>query len=539
MDAEDIARRLEEVRERIRRELADAEPPRIAAGLADAERPRLEEPPDPQLSGQPQLGSTPHLESANRLAVITAPVQVRSQAPVIGPLVDLLRRLARPFVQPFLDPYLDRQERFNAEVVRHLNELGSRLERRLEGLREDLRNWATDPAFLEARLDAALTDYDEVLRRRHTVLFDGLEEELWALRDIAGDLRERVDHGLHDIDVRLVERAQAVDRRFDEKDRARRAMEASLGEAMGEVLDQAAKSRATSLPEAELLETRTMMRQVLERLEAAAGDAGAGAGNGQGGTAAEPFDTPLWRQLRAWMGDEDYRAFQGQFRGDEEAIRERLVSHLEHFRDVNGPVADLGCGRGEFLDLLAGADIPAIGVEINDADVEECRSRGHEAVTADLFEWLEERPAGSLGGVFLAQVIEHLPPPDWARFVELAASRLSAGGRLVVETINPESLYALSRAYVLDPTHTRPVHPELLAFFAARAGLVDVGIRFQARVPQEARIEPIDEESFQDHQLTLEVVQELNRRVARLNRICCAPQEYALVARRPRPREGS
>lgn len=529
MDADDIARRLDEVRERIRQQLSEAEPPRIAADLPDAESPRLEERPDPPVPSEPELGTTPHLEAANRLAEITGPIEVRSQAPVVGPILNLLRRLARPFVQPFLDPYLDRQERFNAEVVRHLNELGSRLERHLDGLREDLRNWAADPAFLEARLDAALADYDEILRRRHTVLFDGLEEELWALRDAAGDLRGRIDRGVHDLEVRFVERAEAVDARFDEKDRA-------LEVTLDEVLEQAAKSRTTSLPEAELLETRTMMRQVLERLETAAA-----AGTREeptSTTGAEAFDAPLWRQLRAWMGDEDYRAFQDQFRGDEEAIRQRLREHLEHFRGVDGPVADLGCGRGEFLDLLAEAGIDAIGVEINDADVQECRSRGHEAVTADLFVWLQEREEGSLGGVFLAQVIEHLPPPDWSRFVELAASRLEPGGRLVVETINPESLYALSRAYVLDPTHTRPVHPELLAFFAARAGLVEVAVRYQARVPEEARLAPVDEAPFREHEPTLSLVQELNRRVGRINRICCAPQEYALIARRAPHGEG-
>ena len=153
-------------------------------------------------------------------------------------------------------------------------------------------------------------------------------------------------------------------------------------------------------------------------------------------------------------------------------------------RGRRGPVADLGCGRGEFLDLLAEAGVAAIGVEINAADVEECTKRGHQATVADLFEWLEEQQDDALGGIFMAQVIEHLPPAAWQRLRRARGVEAKAdGGRLVVETINPESLYAMARAYVVDPTHVRPVHPELLAFLSRRAGLHPVDVHFQSPVP--------------------------------------------------------
>ena len=106
------------------------------------------------------------------------------------------------------------------------------------------------------------------------------------------------------------------------------------------------------------------------------------------------------------------------------------------------------------------------------------------------------------------------------------------GGRLVVETINPESLFALVRAYVLDPTHTRPVHPQLLSFMAHRSGLTDIDIVYQAEVPEVAQVARVEETPFVEHASSLAVVRELNLRIDQVNEMYAAPQEYALIASR-------
>lgn len=523
MEPDEIGRRLEELREKIRRHLEEQEPPTISGDAPDVEAPELPEAEAHSPPGEPGLNSTVHLERANERAAITGPVELTSRVPLLGPLLTGLRKLARPFVQPILDPYLDRQERFNAEVVRHLNELGSRLETRLDRVFEDLRNVATDPGGLEARLESSLADYDMSLRQRFAVLFDGLEEELWALRSLIGDHEGRLEAEIGRVEIRLVEYAQAIDRRFEQKDRA-------LERAIEEVRDLARQS-GESLSEAELLETRTLLAEALEtvRTDAAASGSGDGRRESEAGR-PERLDDRLWQQLRGWMNDQDYRAFQNRFRGDEEAIRARMEGHVERFEGVEGPVADLGCGRGEFLELLRDAEIASVGVEINEADVQDCRSRGLEAVTADLFEWLEGQSEGSLGGIFAAQVIEHLPPTDWSRLVRLAVTRLEPGGRLVLETLNPESVFAMFRAYVIDPTHVRPVHPDLLAFLASRAGLAEVGLHYQAEVPDGVRPTVIDTGELSGEVLTL--AERVNERLSRIDRLCCAPQEYTLVASR-------
>lgn len=519
MDAEEIARRLEEARERIREQLDERPPPSVASQAPAS--PDLELEPfggHPEAPDQPSLNSTPHLEEANRLEAIAAPVDLSSGTPVIGPLLTLLRRLARPIVRPFIDPYVARQERFNAEVVRHLNELGTRLETRMRRVADDALARARDPRMLEARLESSLSSYDQSLKQRHTVLFDALEEELWALRNLVRDAAGAIESKLGEFEVRFVERAQAVDRRFDEKDRA---LELTLA------AHPTGGSGGSGASDAQLQATRAALSRALAEVTAARDAMAAEAG--------PPSEAEIsgWSRLRDWLADDDYQAHQDRFRGDEGAILGRMREHLRHFEGAPGPVADLGCGRGEFLELLKEAGLQGIGVEINRADVASCRARGLEAVEADLFDWLAARELGSLGGIFLAQVIEHLPPRAWARFMELAATRLAAGGALVVETINPESVYALARAYVLDPTHTRPAHPQLLAFLAARNGFSEVRIHLQAEVPEKERPQRIDEKPYRGQGDLEELVGQVNERLARLDRAIFAPQEYAIVARRP------
>ena len=455
----------------------------------------------------PGVGDTAHLRAANELAVISRPVAVSSSVPVIGPLVTLIRRLVRPFVQPFIDPFIVRQEKFNVETVRHLNTLEESIARRLAAMRTELFD------TLGHELEALRRARDDAEQRQA----ESLQKKIGVLRGAVDEVDRLAAERLHFLEVRFVQRSQGIDTRFDES---------------AKILDQV-QSRTSNVAEAELRDTRAQLSRVLNAARASDPNL-ATTTESVASTpgASERLDGELWKQLREWMADEDYRAFQLRFRGDANEISRSMQAHVSRFENVPGPVADLGCGRGEFLELLRDADIEGIGVEINAADVASCVERGLNAECADLFDWLEARRPGTLGGIFMAQVIEHIPPPDWARLTDLAASRLAPGGRLVIETINPESLFALTRAYVLDPTHTRPVHPQLLAFLAQRSGLTDIDIAYQAEVPDASRVSPINEEPFVRHPPSLAVVRELNLQMWQVNDLFAAPQEYALSATR-------
>jgi SAM-dependent methyltransferase len=178
-----------------------------------------------------------------------------------------------------------------------------------------------------------------------------------------------------------------------------------------------------------------------------------------------------------------YVEFENQFRGSRDEIRERQKFYLPFFREAArrvGPGArflDLGSGRGELLELAAGAGLAMTGVDSEAAMIESCRARGLEAQRGDLLEVLAGWEESSLSGISALQVVEHLSWAAVRTLVDLAYQRLRSGGCLVLETVNPASAFGM-RAFYLDPTHRQPVPSEIAHFLLAQAGFGGIETHF-------------------------------------------------------------
>jgi O-antigen chain-terminating methyltransferase len=120
--------------------------------------------------------------------------------------------------------------------------------------------------------------------------------------------------------------------------------------------------------------------------------------------------------------------------------------------------------------------VAARGVDQNLESVGLCRSKGLQVELGDIFEYLESLPDGSLGGVYCAQVVEHLPVAGVPRLVRLLSQKLRLGSLVAIETPNPECLAIFATHFYLDPTHTRPIPAPLLRFYLEEAGFGSVQI---------------------------------------------------------------
>jgi predicted TPR repeat methyltransferase len=207
-----------------------------------------------------------------------------------------------------------------------------------------------------------------------------------------------------------------------------------------------------------------------------------------------------------------FAALGDQFRGSPELIKDRLRVYAPMIRAaaLTGPALDLGCGRGEWLELMREAEIESLGVEQNQALAAACRDKGLHVVEADFVAFLEQSPPEHWRIVTGFHVIEHLGWPAWYGCLRQIHRALGPGGMAILETPNPANLATAANRFYLDPTHRHPLPDALLAFAAKSVGFASVEI-----LP----LHPVTESAAETGE-------------SALSQAMSGPQDYALIARK-------
>jgi 2-polyprenyl-3-methyl-5-hydroxy-6-metoxy-1,4-benzoquinol methylase len=222
-----------------------------------------------------------------------------------------------------------------------------------------------------------------------------------------------------------------------------------------------------------------------------------------------------------------YVGFEDEFRGSQDAVRARLAGYVPLFAGASD-VLDIGCGRGEFLSLLAASGITGRGIDLNETMVEVCRERGFPAEVSDALDYLRRQPDASLGGLFAAQVVEHLQPGYLTQLIDLAFDKLRPGAVIVLETINPACWFAFFSSYIRDITHERALHPDTLKFLLVASGFERVEIRYSAPYPEHEKLQPVTAAAIPP-----DAAETLNANVEKINRLLFTYLDYAALGRRP------
>ncbi len=399
-------------------------------------------------------------------------------------------RLAH-FIWRLVSPPLERQQAFNSRLVDHVNRSTQSERARVETL---------------ARVTDAVREHVNVLNRFHSHLIRYFQQ-FTAYVDSGDRLRQATIMAVYDqtVDALTLEVMRHVE--------AIKARDARLLGQMSAVntAHHDLQGHLGSLQQA----TMTVKRE-MERL-LASGPPAAGVAD---------HTPPAVEALESYK----YVGFEDRFRGSREEIRARQLSYVPLFAGASD-VLDVGCGRGEFLDLLREAGIGARGLDTNHEMVEVCRARGLDVVEGDLVSYLSAVPDGSLGGLIALQVVEHLPPGELIRALELAYHKLRPGARIVLETINAASWFAFFSSYIRDLTHQRPLHPETLQYLLTASGFGNARIDYRSPLRDEDRLQTLPLRP-DDPPAIFDLVQTLNGNATRLNALLFAPQDYAAIGER-------
>jgi SAM-dependent methyltransferase len=210
--------------------------------------------------------------------------------------------------------------------------------------------------------------------------------------------------------------------------------------------------------------------------------------------------------------------FQARFGGDEPVIRRQSEAFADLFAGRKR-VLDLGCGRGIFLGLMRDKGVGAYGVDLDPRMVAQCAERGLECVEADALEHLRSLPERAIDGLYARHIAEHVLPGELVSMLRAARRVLAPGAPIVFVTPNAATLTVGAHSFWLDPSHVRPIPPELFRFYLEVEGFVDVDVRtFE---PSEQRLsDKVSDATVREN-------------VKLLNETLFGDRDYAVVGRAP------
>ncbi|OBZ34278.1 MAG: hypothetical protein A9957_04095 [Methanohalophilus sp. DAL1] len=402
---------------------------------------------------------------------------ISSHRPVVGKPLVKGRELVHGEVRRYVDPIIWKQTEFNGSTARYLNNVNEKInsfENVIDGKIEQLR------PEIDGKIEQLRPEIDDKIEQLRPEI-DGKIEQLRP-----------------EIDGKIEQLRPEIDDKIEQ-----------LRPEINDMIESQVSSVISSMNSD--IENKAWLANILE------------------GKIKGEFENLNAESPDIKDADVNYFVFEDRFRGSREDIKQRQAAFLHYFEQCSN-VLDIGCGRGEFLELLRDNGITAHGVDINEDMAGYCHSKGLDVKIQDAIEYLETLEDKSLDGIFIDQVVEHLEPDYLIKLLGLCQQKLRYGCHLVAETVNPLSLSSFANFYA-DLTHKKPVHPETLKFLFESAGFRDIDSQFFSPVSDEARLKkmPVDEDMNLKDKKCFDVY---NHNVDMLNNILYGPQDYSVIGRK-------
>jgi len=478
---------------------------------------------------------------------------ISSHRLVTGKLLVKGRELVHGEVVRYVDPLIMKQKNFNycavecfkdtiqkidilAKKLIEIGEANNQAKNNIYGQIDNIfsnTNEKIEKCITQAKADV-LGEADSRIGNANTAISQNLSDLLSQTRsEISGEIQDKIAQAKADVlgeaDSRIGNANTAISQNLSD------LLSQTKSEISGEIQDKIAQAKADIGKDtaANISELRS---EIDRRIDEHINDAVAALN--------DDLDKKAWlagvleqrldkvKDLSVSLESNDpginYFVFEERFRGPRAAIKQRQSAFLEYFEGCKN-VLDIGCGRGEFLELLRENGIEAEGADMDEDMVKYCTSKGLKVTRADAISFLEGLEDKSLDGIFLDQVVEHLEPAYLVKMLELCYKKLNYGYNIVVETVNPLSLTSFANFYI-DMTHKRPMHPETLRYLLASVNFRDLDTKFFSPVPDDQRLKRLHIENGSNIENDINEVYNYN--VNLLNNILYGSQDYMICGKK-------
>ena len=437
---------------------------------------------------------------------------ISSHHPYIGKFLVKGRQLVHGEVRRYIDPMISRQTEFNASTVRII----TRASQRCAELNQHQQELETAFASFKRESDKKIADCITTAKNELDSKIELTTKEITTTKS---ELESKIELTTKEITTAKSELESKIELTTKELTTAKSELESKIELTTKEITTT--KSELESKIE---LTVKKLFTQMDKDIHAQAWLARVLEERVQKGLvqkSASPASTP--------KETTNYFLFEERFRGSREDITQRQLAFLPYFEKCSR-VLDIGCGRGEFLEILNDHNIGSIGVDSDPDMVAYCRSRQLEVEHSDAIAYLETLADNCLDGIFIDQVVEHLEPDYLIRLLALCHQKMKFGYHIVVETVNPMSFVSFVNFYI-DMTHTKPVHPETLKFLIGLVGFKEIETKVSSPVSLKYRLKKIPDIAGSDETSKMSQVI-YNENIEKLNDIIYGDQDYAVIGKK-------
>lgn len=412
---------------------------------------------------------------------------ISSHRQLVGPVLVKGRKLVNGEIRRYVDPMLWAQSEFNASLVRVIGGSITNIDERLR----DIDNHNSD-------IDTRIRDIDNRINDVNVSLDGKIEDIKKKCIDSVNITSSQLEKRIDDLKKEAVNRIDAIDNKLEIAKSEISVMTSEKVREMVLALDTDINNKAWL---ANVLKDRIEHNHIKEIASTSHADG----------------------------SDINYFVFEERFRGSTQDIKQRQTAFISYYRGCNN-VLDIGCGRGEFLELMRENGIGAHGIDVDGDMIDYCINKGLDVKKVDALAYLEGVEDKSLDGIFIDQVVEHLEPQYLVKMLKLCYQKLKYGYYLFIETVNPVSLTSFANFYI-DMTHKQPIHPATLRFLFESAGFMEIEVKFVGPVDDGIKLKKVDiDQSFDEKEKKVLAV--YNDNIDRLNNILYGPQDYAVIGKK-------